>query len=519
MKLRRTWLAIVAALGSATWAVAAGGVTDEDIAVAVGEQKQENATTAFLGQAARKVVAKGKDQMLSSLKAQAKAWVNEQLDEMSPNLRRTVLQDTLKYLDANKADLDGVVKAGLDRKKDEVLAKTGGLLANALEAATERLEDSDDPELQKLLQAGKGIKELIEPVQQLSKGAGYLAEGRYADAGKEFALVIPGVKKTRDTVVQIVEVERKAYYWLQDQGQESVYQAFQKGAYSSREDLELLITGSVGFKNMLSNMKLRHGWKSDEEALRNLHRGFLARRKAEAAAAKQAATDKRLLRYAAKRRLLTLPEPLPPKGPKRTAALREALKVFKHHQKGLKRRLEAASGLSARKWRGSGHLFRLHQLMRAQKLAMARGDWKEARRLRRELRKELLARAKELKDDEARTKGKDPCDAIPPEQLERFDQELLAAGKHKFAKLARVRLKEDSQKLLSCICRVHSGASVGVSVQYKPGGDDCGGAKGGPCLSQGWGCWRKPLQADAKALASCRASNELARDFCLEAAR
>jgi hypothetical protein len=67
--------------------------------------------------------------------------------------------------------------------------------------------------------------------------------------------------------------------------------------------------------------------------------------------------------------------------------------------------------------------------------------------------------------------------------------------------------KDEQQKALDCLCRCNSSATSSVSVSYDPkpsnASPSCAKASNGPCINQGFGCWRHVPEGGSECAKNC----------------
>lgn len=516
---RPTIVALAAALCLGSTGAARGLPARSDWEAALRERQAQDVRTG-LGAG---MVASIRAQALEQLKKGAKAWIDTRFQDLPEATRSQALKTSLDVLVASRGDLDGAVRALLDGRSDDAMAGLGGAMASALQAGAKVIESSPGHLQDRAWQGARALGELTDPGKQIGRGFGFLAEGHYTQAGREFALAIPGVKKVHDAVKSAVEVQRKAFHALQDESYDEVYRRW-KDADSTRDLTETrLLFDATTSKNVLELIMQRRGWKDREVALRRITHLFERRAAAEEAARAQYQADLHVVDVATKRGYFALPDELPPEGPARTRLLGAELERLKRTHRVVVQRLVARSGVPAARL-PSGSLATLLRLHARLQQAIRRGDGKALANLRGEIAAEEARLAAELEAAPGEAVEPDSCDQVPDGRVQKIERRLLGTDPSKLVSLlTRVAGKEGRQGLLNCICRVHSGASVGVSTTFETrpvgGSDGCKDVSGGPCVSSSWGCWRTPLKADATAMAQCGAGRLVARALCQRGAR
>jgi len=107
----------------------------------------------------------------------------------------------------------------------------------------------------------------------------------------------------------------------------------------------------------------------------------------------------------------------------------------------------------------------------------------------------------ERKPDEKKPGTTPPA---PPTQAVKSDQQGQAKPLRKFEELN----EKERQNLLDCLCKASSTANqsiVGVSYDPKPrdSSPHCAQASNGPCVNQGYGCWRHFPDGGGKGAQDC----------------
>ncbi|MFQ3574357.1 MAG: hypothetical protein SNJ53_06980, partial [Thermodesulfovibrionales bacterium] len=73
--------------------------------------------------------------------------------------------------------------------------------------------------------------------------------------------------------------------------------------------------------------------------------------------------------------------------------------------------------------------------------------------------------------------------------------------------------KDEQKEVLNCLCRCNSTATSSVSVYYEPkpvnASPDCAETKNGPCVNQGFGCWRHVPQNTGQCAERCYKSSNV----------
>jgi hypothetical protein len=539
------WACALLLIGTPLWAGA--GPSREDWNLALGAKKKQD----YKIQLQEATLKKLKAMTLDQLKASAKSWIDEKFDKLPEEGRGEIRKKVLDYLYENQGDLDLVAKNSVDGKSEEALARMGDLFGKAVVAATELGEPGSGGLVDSAWAAGQDLKQLLEPVAQISKGMGRLAEGDFSGAGEEFALAVPGVKMIHDRVKIVADKEKKVFDALVDESYGEIYRRWKEvdGTKDVRETQLLFEASNSG--GLLDLLKKRYGWRSDRAALSRLNAIFTKRYQAEQAAEKEFRSNIRLQERAERLSLILLPKPLPPPGKERTKALKGAFEEYRQRVRELRAELASDSGLAlekitfedmisllqsqtgvlraVREDENESRLYYRKAFRKSKAALLAR--WKEgqAEAKRKQARARAWRRSEEasaegnstalpgLDGAEAGARKAMDCENIPEEAVAAIEQRLLRAEHSELVSLAtRLKGRKDRGSLLNCICRAHSSATPSVSVYFSPPepGETCGDPGDGPCVNSGWGCWRTPFIGDAEALRSCGLAAKVARAIC-----